>query len=335
MGTEPRRFFVIGYPRSRTAWLSVLLHGDGVVCLHEGSGGRGAAGVEDLFAEWAAPIMGLCDSGLLFSVEALMETYPDAYWLIVHRPSGEALSSIMADRPYEAASWQERWPEAEDAMGIATALLSGGCRTLEVEYADIDRRLYEIYAHLTGQVLCAHKVANLKGLKITQIPPPPGPAVLSVRFSEIERMGSLGFDLTGLSVRPFVDSCDLLLFAEWCQERELEGAKLAPYLPPLGVVVEDAEGPVAFLFCRESYGIPAADLEFSVTRPGLTLKASGAAMAFAVAACIDLAGQLVVPQANYNLFRVTCSPPLGRFVARLGFVPHGRDDCQKYLYQKT
>jgi len=334
MGTEPRHFFVIGYPRSRTAWLSVLLHGDGVVCQHEASGGRGAQGIQDAFEDWNAPVMGTCDSGLIFSTEALLELYPDAYWVIVLRDSQDALSSMMADRPYEATSWKERWNEIEEAMSEARQLTMLSKRTLVVNYNEIDENISGIYWHCTGRQLDCHKHCSLKGLKITQIPSRPRPIPESVTLSAVERLTERGFSPAGLFVRPFEAARDLLLFSQWGKRRGIEGANLAPYLPPLGVVVEDASGPAAMLFCRECYCVPAADLEFSVSRPGLSLKAAGAAMAFAVSACIDLAGKLVVPEAHYNLFRVTCRPSLGRFVQRLGFVPHGDADCQKFIYQK-
>ena len=151
---------------------------------------------------------------------------------------------------------------------------------------------------------------------------------------EEEALTAAGIDISGLTVRAFQPARDALHFVEWAG-RALEGtAALLSLLPPLGIVVEDADGPAAMIWCRESYGTPVADLEYGCTRPGLSLKAASAAMAFAVTAAMELAGQQVVPPASYSVFRITCRPSLGRFAQRLGFVPHGTGNCQKYLYQK-
>ena len=70
------------------------------------------------------------------------------------------------------------------------------------------------------------------------------------------------------------------------------------------------------------------------SEPRCSARPASAAMAFAVTAAMELAGQQVVPPASYSVFRITCRPSLGRFAQRLGFVPHGTGNCQKYLYQK-
>ncbi len=48
-------------------------------------------------------------------------------------------------------------------------------------------------------------------------------------------------------------------------------------LPPLGVMVEDAQGPAAVLWAAQWYGIGVADAVRFVTRPGLSLRQARAA----------------------------------------------------------
>lgn len=326
MDPDKRRFFVIGYPRSRTAWLSVLLDGDGVRCRHEAS--------MDEVEEWPDEIAGTCNSGLLFRVRECMERFPDARWVLINRDPQDALSSIMAEWPHQAGEWLAKWPKFEGAAFAAGGVLPD--ETLFVDYTDIDRRAWEIYEHCTGKSMRPGKAHMLRGLKITQIPPAQSFPETAALHSAIEQISAKGFDLRGLSVRPFNRSRDSLLLTEWSEGHGTEGtAAMLPLLPPLGVVVEDDAGPAGMLFCRESYGVPAADLEFCVSRPGMTLAQASNVMAFAAAACIELAGKLVLPEAHYSVFRVTCRPSLGRFMERLGFIPHGPDSCQKYIYQKS
>lgn len=334
MDPEKRRFFVIGYPRSRTAWLSVMLDGNGVRCMHEASMGNGVNGIKDAFKVWPEPVAGACEAALMFHVAELMSLYPDARWVMVHRDSRQALASMMADRPHEAAQWLERWPALDAAYSAAKDLLAAA-DCLHVEYRLIDNRAREIYRHCTGMCADLLRLEELQHLRIVQIPVRTKVISEADRFSAVQRLHGLGFNLSGLTVRPYDGARDALLFSEWAARDHGSGARLLSLLPPIGVVVEDSAGPSAMLWCREAYGVPAADLEFSVTRPGQSLKQSSAAMAFAVASCIELAGRLVVPPADYSVFRVTCRPSMGRFVKRLGFVPHGPDSCQKFIYQKS
>lgn len=321
-----RRFFVIGYPRSRTAWLSVFLNDGQTRCEHEAS--------IRATVLWPQPIIGTCDAALMFQVEDLLERFPDAAWVMIERDSKAALCASMAAWPDRARQWQERWPDVEAAYAKASALLEGRC--LRVAYTEINNMLPQIFAHCTGLPMLDMdwiRMLRLRDLKITQQRMLPKAEPLTAPAG-LERLTAAGINISGLTVRAFQPTRDALHFVEWAG-RALEGtAALLSLLPPLGIVVEDADGPAAMIWCRESYGTPVADLEYGCTRPGLSLKAASAAMAFAVTAAMELAGQQVVPQASYSVFRITCRPSLGRFAQRLGFVPHGTGNCQKYLYQK-
>jgi len=87
-------------------------------------------------------------------------------------------------------------------------------------------------------------------------------------------------------------------------------------LPPLGIIIEDAAGPVAALWCYQSVGIGVCFLEFPVARPFLSLQKSIEALRFAVEACI----QIAKAQGDYSLFRCYTLPGIGRVLKSMGFV---------------
>jgi hypothetical protein len=122
-------------------------------------------------------------------------------------------------------------------------------------------------------------------------------------------------------VRPY-DPADFPMVNYWWTEHTAHPLN-ATTLPPLGVLVCDAEGPAGALWCYESFGTGVAMLEWPVTRPGLSGKQARAVMAYAVAACVALAGKTVDPPAVYRCFRVATLAPIARFLTRLGFVEDG------------
>lgn len=93
----------------------------------------------------------------------------------------------------------------------------------------------------------------------------------------------------------------------------------AAILPPLGVLVSDADGPAAALWCYEVYGVGVAFLEFPVSRPGLAVSVATAAFRAAVDACVKLAGQLIVPPGEFRVFRCMTLAPIARVLGRMGW----------------
>lgn len=89
--------------------------------------------------------------------------------------------------------------------------------------------------------------------------------------------------------------------------------------PPLGVIVEDDQGPMAALFCVEPAGYPCAQLEAPCSRPGLSMAEAGAAFRVAIEALFKLAGSCWTPPGLYPAFRVTASPAIARILMRMGW----------------
>ncbi len=90
----PSPFLIVGLPRSRTAWWSVVASTPQSICLHEPL--RVCASFEELRAVWfslSLPYVGLSDSGLTFQLgRILSEIEPRT--LIVERDTGDALISF-------------------------------------------------------------------------------------------------------------------------------------------------------------------------------------------------------------------------------------------------
>lgn len=85
------RWLVTGLPRSRTAWLSVLMNNAGAFCRHEPT--RYAQSFEDLVASWPDGT-GVCDAALGFQLKRLIdELSPRA--LIIERDVDDAKASFL------------------------------------------------------------------------------------------------------------------------------------------------------------------------------------------------------------------------------------------------
>lgn len=84
------RFFIFCLPRSRSAWLSNLLTHESVMCLHEPLVRcRSLDDLEARLATTGMPISGCSDTGAMFLVDRIIETYPDARFVILARdPKG-------------------------------------------------------------------------------------------------------------------------------------------------------------------------------------------------------------------------------------------------------
>ena len=116
---------------------------------------------------------------------------------------------------------------------------------------------------------------------------------------------------------------DMAMAAAWWGHRHPSPFP-AGGLPPLGVVVEDKDGPACMLWCYECYGVGVAFLEFLITRPALSVKQARTVGREAVTACCAMAGQMVEPPCAYKIFRAATTAPLFRELSRMGF--HATDD---------
>ncbi len=113
-------FFITGLPRSRTAWFSAFMTASGFPCLHEGMN-------ECLTnKEYKDKVSNISDSNTGFAF--IDNPYPDRPLLIIHRV--DRLDGI-------------------DGMEKAGSRLNN-MNGLHVNFEDIDKRISEIFTHLTG-----------------------------------------------------------------------------------------------------------------------------------------------------------------------------------------
>jgi len=89
-----RPFFILGTPRSRTAWLAKFLSSPDRRCDHEPSMGFRSA--DDLAAYVARPVAAAADSLLTLRWRAIREHSPEAIIVVVRRPIDEVTRSFLA-----------------------------------------------------------------------------------------------------------------------------------------------------------------------------------------------------------------------------------------------
>ena len=95
-------FFLTGYPRSRTTWLSNLFTTGNVRCLHDGLADFKSV---DAFATALRQFnLGDSDSGLIVFAQRIHESFPTAPWVIVERDPlqcRESLAKFWGGKPEE------------------------------------------------------------------------------------------------------------------------------------------------------------------------------------------------------------------------------------------
>lgn len=313
-----RPFFILGLPRTRTAWLSCVLTMCGRPCFHEGM--RGFASFDDYASNRTAA--GDSDPALVHWTARLLEQWPDARFVVIHRDADEALADFVeASPPDMADSLHAGWNGCLRAFAVTRDLLRGNPNALFVEFADLadNATVRRIVEHVGGAVPSETCLDHWQRLRITTTiergavtPTPPASleAGRRVRAADV-------CDVSGLTAAPY-DPTAFELVAGWWRHhigQELREAAL----PPLGVLVLIDGKPAAALWCRESYGVPVAELTFPVTRPGLSLKDARRALLFAVSVLIDAAGQAYEPPAIFTSFQVLAPLVMVRFLERLGF----------------
>lgn len=313
-----RPFFILGLPRTRTAWLSCVLTMCGRPCFHEGM--RGFASFDDYASNRTAA--GDSDPALVHWTARLLEQWPAARFVVIHRDAAEALADFVAASPPDMANaLRAGWDGVLRACMVTRDLLRGNPNALFVEFAELanNETVQRIIEHVGGTAPSESCLDHWQRLRITTTIAPadvvqPMPAPLEpgrrVRAADV-------CDVSGLSAVLYEPSAFALVCQWW---RHHSGQDLREsVLPPLGVLVQLDGRPVAALWCRESYGVPVAELTFPTTRPGLSLKDARRALLFAVSVLIDAAGKAHEPPADFTSFQVLAPAGMVRFLERLGF----------------
>ena len=113
MKLKNRPFFVIGLPRSRTAWLANFLTTGSSFCFHEAL--RYVNHIDKLPAlletaqnDEPAEFVGNSDSSMVFAQNWLTEHYPEAHYVFVRRDLWEVIESYRREFPkinIDAGTW--------------------------------------------------------------------------------------------------------------------------------------------------------------------------------------------------------------------------------------
>ncbi|SKB08729.1 hypothetical protein SAMN02745166_05011 [Prosthecobacter debontii] len=319
METEPP-FFILGLPRTRTAWLSTVLSMCGRPCYHEGM--RGYASFEDYAQNREVP--GDADPTLIYWTARLLAQWPEARFVVISRKGDEALRDLIAASPPEMEqSLKAGWASCMLAFSTTRDLLRGNPNTLFLEFDDLtdNEVISSVVAHCGGTVPSTSALAHWQRMRVTSHISTEGmmgsPRMMAHQSNAVRAADIC--DVTGLEAVMY-DRQDFERVSYWW--RIHSGAAFhEASLPPLGVLVKLNGEPAAALWCYESYGVPVAELTFPVTRPGLSVKDARRALLYAVSCLISVAGKGHEPEATFTTFKVLTPQGLARFLVRMGFKP--------------
>ncbi|SKA88889.1 hypothetical protein SAMN02745166_01503 [Prosthecobacter debontii] len=319
METE-QPFFILGLPRTRTAWLSTVLSMCGRPCYHEGM--RGFASFEDYAQNREVP--GDADPTLIYWTARLLEQWPDARFVVVSRNGEDALRDLIAASPPELEqSLKEGWASCMLAFSMTRDLLRGNPNAMFLEFADLtdNALISELVAHCGGAIPSPSALSHWQRMRVTShiaiegmmdSPRALAPPSQRVRAADI-------CDVTGLEAVMY-DRQDFEMVSYWWRMHSGSAFHEAS-LPPLGVIVKLNGEPAAALWCYESFGVSVAELTFPVTRPGLSVKDARRALIYAVSCLVAVAGKGHEPEATFTTFKVLAPQGLARFLVRMGFKP--------------
>lgn len=160
-------WFVLSYPRSRTAWLSVFLNGAGVPCFHEAWGQ--VKTVKELRAlmesKGDGPVVNSDCSNVLFFDE-LREEFPEAQYLVL-KNSRQAVSDSLV-KAYGAHDYQAVLDATEQAMQRA------GRSGVLMRYLDVAQWGEPVsawlYRQITGREVDTDWLTQVSGMRVQLTP---------------------------------------------------------------------------------------------------------------------------------------------------------------------
>ncbi len=314
-------FFIMGLPRSRTAWLSVMMSsGPDTFCWHEG-----LIGCES-FEQYAARLRsrpetnrGDSNSMLPYHVEAILKEFPESDWAIVHRDAESSRKALIASEPGQEKAINQWWPSYLQRFHAACAMVERSTRA-PVWHVNV-AELYEFQAcrllfhYLTGGQLDEARWQQLDGLKITvHEKRVDGPVPVTKRLTTSLPTAR---STEGLSARAY-EAADFPTVNAWCIEHKGHDMD-ERRMPPLGVMVEDQRGARCALFSHMAVSRGVAFLEDPVSRPGLSLIEARAGFSYALGAIKEALAAL-----NYTHIVCHTIPAIGRELERNhGFARQG------------
>lgn len=157
-------FVIVGYPRSRTAWLAAFLSHGGVRCGHEllAEAPTIPAWLERCGRHAAGRVTGSAETAMLAQMEELLARRPRLRVVLVLRRPEEVIASLVElgfPRSRVAISWLRRGEEIAEAHP----------GTLAVEYEALEREetCRRILAHVApGETFDRERWEMLRGMNV-------------------------------------------------------------------------------------------------------------------------------------------------------------------------
>lgn len=158
-------WFVLSYPRCRTAWLSVFLTGAGVPCFHEAWKQVSTMdAMRQLMLAQHAPVVVNSDCSNIFFLNELRASFPDARYLIITQSEAAIVASL-----------KDSYGEA-DYLGLMERYRMAFSHATDLSADTIDCRAWDLAAsarlveRMTGRPVDARWVAQASGLLVQLMP---------------------------------------------------------------------------------------------------------------------------------------------------------------------
>lgn len=165
-------FLIVGYPRSRTAWLSNYFTSNGIKCHHELSLDHKSDKIEEILGNCD----GNSDSGMAFMSDWVIRQVNSGKMriLFIDRPKSDVIESLSKAYKEEGINV----PNLEfiielfnfNIKNIKLSVYDVCPDRMDVQYSEIFDNIEQIHSFLTPQVpFCSKRFEMLKYLKVTQI----------------------------------------------------------------------------------------------------------------------------------------------------------------------
>lgn len=147
-------FFIMGLPRSRTAWLANFFTYDGLFCYHEGfEGCQTVSQYQSKLWQWAR---GGDSSSALYMID-VDKLFPGCKKIIIHSNTKHAIDYYKRVFDYDV----------EEAMVVLDAIYKQKTG-LHVQVEDINDRLEEMWSYITPRSFDNERARMLTNLNIQQ-----------------------------------------------------------------------------------------------------------------------------------------------------------------------
>jgi len=152
--TQP--FFITGYPRSMTAWLSVALD-----CAHD----RDGKSLDEFMRELESGVqIGNSDSTASMSYDIIKARYPDARWVVIERDKEEAIQAFCNVSSLSRQKCAPFFCHIEECLPRIVP-------ALRINFSEVVLRVKEIWEWCRpGEKFNEQKAKRMEALNIQHVP---------------------------------------------------------------------------------------------------------------------------------------------------------------------